>query len=329
MNVKAVFTTDDPADDLGYHRAIARDADFGVRVSPTFRPDKAVNIDAHGFLPWLKRLEAVSGGGIKTLSGFTAALEERIRFFKLNGCVCADHDLGGVPDGAGEEETAAKTFLNVLNGGSVTRAEAENYRVYMLRFFGGEYLKNGFVQQYHIGALRNVSSRAFSALGADAGFDAVGDARFAAPLSRLLDGLDRAGRLPKTILYCLNPSDNAVLCALKNCFQDGATAGKIQFGAAWWFNDHAGGICRQLDDCMQSGSLGKFVGMLTDSRSFLSYPRHEYFRRILCDKIGAIIESGEYPPDLQAAGKIISDVCFYNAVDYFGVAETGKLSVPE
>ncbi|MDR1094732.1 MAG: glucuronate isomerase [Clostridiales bacterium] len=316
-NVAALCTTDDPADDLKYHALLRQDKAFRVKVLPAFRPDKAVNIELGAFLDWHKRMEGAAQSKLDTFGKFTAALADRIRFFDGAGCVCSDHALDEVAYRPATFDEAGRVYEKALNGEPPDREETARYKGFMLAFLGGQYNKYNWVQQYHIGALRNASSRNMLALGADTGFDAIGDKAFAADLVKLLDSLDRTGELPKTILYCLNPRDNEVLACVRNCFQGEGTAAKIQFGSAWWFNDQKDGIARQIEALAQTGLLSKFVGMLTDSRSFLSYPRHEYFRRILCSRLGALIENGEYPPEIEFVGGIVRDICCSNAERYF------------
>jgi glucuronate isomerase len=244
------------------------------------------------------------------------ALSERVDFFDSVGCVVSDHALDVVMYEKGTEEEAAAAFKKAYNGEALTESEIAKYKGSLLVYLGKLYHKKGWVQQYHIGALRNNSLRNFNRIGPDTGYDAINDATFAPKLSALLSALDEEDTLPKTILYTLNPRENEVLATIMNCFQ-GGVAGKIQFGSGWWFNDQKDGMNRQMEALMQLGLISQFVGMLTDSRSFLSYTRHEYFRRILCSKLGELIEGGEYPNDLETVGKIVEDICYNNAVNYF------------
>mgnify|MGYP000955463035 CR=1 FL=1 len=315
-NVKALFTTDDPTDDLIYHKKLQED-EFDVSVKPAFRPDKAINIELNMFFDWLPKLEKAAGYKIAALDDLLKALKDRIEYFDSLGCVCSDHALDVVMYEQATKQEVEMIFSKALRHEKLTAIELSKYKGYILVFLGREYRRHGWVQQYHIGALRNVSSRYMAKLGADTGFDAIEDQSFASSLAALLNELDKTDELPKTILYCLNPRDNEVLAAIKNCFQSPNYVSKIQFGSAWWFNDQKDGINRQLEATAQFGLLSKFVGMLTDSRSFLSYPRHEYFRRILCNKLGQLIEDGEYPNDLEFVGRIVEDICYNNAERFF------------
>lgn len=315
-NVKKIFTTDDPADDLIWHKRLAEEK-YKIVVKPTFRPDKALNIQLPSYAEYISVLGKsanVKIDGVKTLM---EALEKRIDYFAEVGCVCSDHALDEVMFMPATEAKVDAIIKSVLRGNKPTEEEVEQYKGFLLVFLGRQYHARGWVQQYHIGALRNVSTAKFGKLGADCGCDTIGDKTFASKLSLILDSLDQTDQLPKTILYCLNPRDNEVLAAMMNCFQQGGIVGKIQYGSAWWFNDQKDGMNRQMETLMQVGLISKFVGMLTDSRSFLSYARHEYFRRILCNKLAGLIENGEYPYDIEFVGKIVCDICFNNAEKYF------------
>lgn len=315
-NVKTVFTTDDPTDDLQYHQKLEKEH-YCIKVKPAFRPDKAINIERPMFFEWLPKLEKVVGFKIDTLDKLTNALKQRIEFFDSVGCVCSDHGLDVVMYEKSTVDEVEQIFLKAIKHQKLNNSELSKYKGFMLVFLGRLYNKYGWVQQYHIGALRNVSSRYMKLLGADTGYDAIEDQPLASSLANLMDELDITDELPKTILYCLNPRDNEVLAAIKNCFQSVDTVAKIQFGSAWWYNDQKDGIQRQIEACAQLSMLSKFVGMLTDSRSFLSYPRHEYFRRLLCNKLGKLIEDGEYPNEIEFVGGIIKDICYNNAQKYF------------
>ncbi len=316
-NVKTLFTTDDPTDDLHYHKLLAEDKSFPVDVRPAFRPDMAVNIERPTFGRYIEKLASVAGMEINGIDSLCEALTKRIEYFDSVGCVCSDHALDVVMFLPADRETVDGILRKALNGGILTREEIEQYKGYVLVHLGRQYARLHWVQQYHIGALRNNSQRNLERLGPDTGFDAIEDQSFAKKLAMLMDTLDSTDELPKTILYCLNPRDNEVLAALMNCFQRGGIVGKIQFGSAWWFNDQKEGMERQLSCLAQFGLISKFVGMLTDSRSFLSYTRHEYFRRILCNYFGKLIENGEYPANIEFVGKIVQDICYHNAVAYF------------
>lgn len=315
-NVKALYTTDDPADDLKYHQLLEKEG-YSVSVKPAFRPDKAINIELPSYFPWLSKLETVSKVKIDSLQKLLEILASRIDFFDKHGCVCSDHALDVVMFQKCTEQEAEEIFTKALLKEVLTKEEIAKYKGFLLVTLGRQYHKRGWVQQYHIGALRNVSLKSMAKLGADTGFDAIEDQPFASALALLLNEMDTTDELPKTILYCLNPRDNEVLAAIKNCFQSQNVTAKIQFGSAWWFNDQKDGMQRQLEALSQFSLLSKFVGMLTDSRSFLSYPRHEYFRRILCNKLGSFIENGEYPSEIEFVGGIVQDICYNNAVRFF------------
>jgi glucuronate isomerase len=305
--VEILCTTDDPADDLEYHRQI-RESGFKVRVLPSFRPDKAVEIGRPEFVEYMR------GNGIDSFDGLLLWLRSRIEFFHRNGCRLSDHALGLVPYAEGNPKAA---FDKVMSGQIPDLHEQEVYKTAVLRFCAAEYAARGWAMQLHIGALRNNNSRMFDTLGPDTGFDSINDSGIAEPLSRLLDSLEKEDKLPKTILYNLNPKDNYVLAAMIGNFQKAPYKGKLQFGSGWWFNDQRDGMVAQMRALANLGVLGTFVGMLTDSRSFVSYPRHEYFRRILCDLIGGWVERGEYPKDYQTLGEIVQNICYYNAKNYF------------
>ena len=316
-NVTRLFTTDDPVDDLHWHQLLAADKSFDVEVKPAFRPDKAINIELSTFVPYINKLSEVSGINIDGIDSLCKALTSRIEFFDSVGCLCSDHALDVVMYAPATTEQVDEIVKLVLAGKAITAQQVEQYKGYVLLHLGREYHRLGWVQQYHIGALRNNSSRYMKVLGPDTGFDSIEDQPFAKKLSCLLNGLDITDQLPKTILYCLNPRDNEVLATIMNCFQQGGIVGKIQFGSAWWFNDQKDGMERQLMALSPVGLLSKFVGMLTDSRSFLSYTRHEYFRRILCNMLGNLIEEGEYPCEIEFVGQIVQDICYNNAMNYF------------
>lgn len=316
-DVKKLFTTEDPTDDLKWHKLLKEDKTFKTVVMTAFRPDKAINIELNGFKEYIESLGNAANVKIDGIDGLEAALKQRIDYFDSVGCVCSDHALDVVMYETATKDEVDAILKKVLAGGAPTRTETEKYKGYVLVYLGKQYNAHKWVQQYHIGALRNNSSRYMSLLGPDCGFDSIEDQPFAKKLGRIMDSLDLTDELPKTILYCLNPRDNEVLATMMNCFQKGGVTGKIQFGSAWWFNDQKDGMNKQMESLMQVGLISKFVGMLTDSRSFLSYTRHEYFRRILCNKLGTLIENGEYPCDIEFVGKIVEDVCYNNAVKYF------------
>ena len=308
-NVKFICTTDDPIDSLEYHKQIKADSDFKTKVLPTFRPDKAVEISRDTFLPYLKQL-----GDVKTFDELCKVILSKIDYFHQNGCRLADHALEYVPYGEGNAETV---FNKAINGEIITRAEEEIYKTAVLKLCGEEYTKRGWTMQLHIGALRNNNTKMYNKLGADTGFDSINDLCIADTLSKFLNSLEVNDNLPKTILYTLNPKDNYVLATMLGNFQGSGIAGKIQFGSGWWFNDQRDGMVDQMKSLANLGLLSRFVGMLTDSRSFISYPRHEYFRRILCNLIGSWVENGEYPEDYEILGEIVNGICYNNAMEYF------------
>ena len=318
-NVFCVCTTDDPADTLEYHALIAADASFDVQVRPAFRPDKALAITAPTFLPWLQKLEGVYGKEIKTFAALKAALLARIEWFAANGCRATDHAFNPVPYKRMTDAELEVVFAKVLAGGKLAPWEAEGYQTELLRFLAKEYAKRGWVMELHMGAMRNNNARMFASLGPDTGFDSIADDQMAYKLSRLLDSLDAENALPRTVLFTLNPKDNYVLGAMLGNFQSDEAASKIQFGSAWWFNDNIDGMRQQIAAFANLGVLANFIGMVTDSRSFLSYPRHEYFRRILCEYIGNLVENGEYPADFETLEQTVKDVSFGNAKAYSGI----------
>lgn len=319
MNVKMVGTTDDPVDDLSHHAAIAADSGFGIKVLPSWRPDKAFNIEADGFIDYLAQLGEVSDIEIRHFADLTGALGLRLDHFAAHGCKIADHALDEVLFGQASEAELDAMLACRLRGESLDQADVAAFKTAVLIYLAGEYKRRNWVQQYHIGALRNNNSRRLLSLGPDTGFDSINDAPMARALSQLLDAQDSQDALPKTILYCLNPRDNEVLGTMIGNFQGGNIPGKMQFGSGWWFNDQKDGMERQMTQLAQLGLLSRFVGMLTDSRSFLSYTRHEYFRRILCQMIGRWVAAGEAPADIQLLGEMVKNICFNNARDYFAI----------
>jgi glucuronate isomerase len=318
MKVETIFTTDDPADDLRVHEAMAKDKTLKVKVFPAFRPDKAINVERDTFIPWIAKLEQVSGHKITDLEEMLKALDQRLEFFVDHGCLASDHALDVVHYKKGTSyEEANAVFLKGLKGEKISFEEEDIYKGFLLVHLGKQYHKYGIVQQYHIGAMRNNSKRMYDLLGPDTGFDSCEDLTFAEKLSGLMDELDYTDELPKTVLYDLNDRDNSALVTLMNCYQKGGIKGKIQFGTAWWFQDHFDGMNRQLSYLASDGLLSCFIGMLTDSRSFLSYPRHEYFRRLICEYLGKLVEEGKYPKDMKTLAKMVEDISFNNAKNYF------------
>lgn len=319
MNVKLVCTTDDPCDSLEAHRTIQEDSDFGVQVRPTFRPDAGMAVDCPAtFNAWVDRLSVVADVDIRDFSSYLEALRRRHSFFHQMGCRLSDHGIETAFTAEYTEREVQSIFLKIRQGIALGRDEVAKFKSAMLFEFGLLDHEKGWAQQYHLGALRNANSRMSRLLGPDSGFDSIGDFEIAVPLAGLLDRLDRQGRLAKTILYNINPRDNELIASMAGNFQDGSVAGKIQFGSAWWFLDHKDGIERQLKALANIGLLSRFVGMLTDSRSFLSYARHEYFRRVLCNWLEDEIEKGILPRDFELIGGLVQDICFRNALEYFG-----------
>lgn len=318
-NVKVICTTDDPTDSLEYHIKLKEDKDFDVKVLPTFRPDKAVEITKEGFVDWVKKLEEAAKQSITSYLELVQALENRIEFFNSVGCRISDHGLTDAPYEETSLEEVSEIFKKALSGRKISKLEEDKYKTYILHFFGSQYAKLEWTMQIHLAATRNNNTKMFNKLGADSGFDSINDSNVSYPLSRILDSLEKEDALPKTILYTLNPKDNYVLGTMLGNFQGSEVPGKIQFGSGWWFNDNKDGMVEQMKALGNLGLLGNFVGMLTDSRSFTSYTRHEYFRRILCNLLGQWVENGEFPNDTELLKELVEGICFYNAKQYFGI----------
>ncbi|MBP6827746.1 MAG: glucuronate isomerase, partial [Saprospiraceae bacterium] len=319
MNVRVLCTTDDPVDTLEWHRKMAADPDMNVRVFPTFRPDKAMAVEnPEVFNAWTDQLAAAADVDIRDYGDFLDALKRRHDFFGRHGCRSSDHGLENMYAEEYSDQEIKAVFQKLRSGKALHLHERLQIKSALLFEFALWNREKGWVQQFHLGALRNNNSRMLRSLGPDTGWDSIGDFRQGQALARFLDHLDSDDRLAKTILYNLNPADNELFAAMTGNFNDGSVAGKIQFGAAWWFLDQKNGIEKQLDALSNMGLLSRFVGMLTDSRSFLSYPRHEYFRRILCNLLGREMENGELPGDFEWIGGIIRDICYHNAERYFG-----------
>lgn len=319
--VETICTTDDPADDLRYHKQIREDQSFKTKVLPAFRPDKGVNIELCGFADYIKNtLSKAAGIEIKDLDSLLAAYSSRIEYFAQNGCKTSDHGMTYIPYCPASSKEVNKILKKALAGKKLSAEECDKYKTYMLVYFAGEFAKRDFVMQFHYGVVRNNSTLNFERLGPDSGFDTISDTQCTKNALSLFNEFEKNEILPKCIIYSLNPIDNAVIDAICGCFQgnDRGIKSKMQHGSAWWFNDHLEGMRDQLKTFASEGVLANFVGMLTDSRSFLSYTRHEYFRRILCEYIGGMIERGEYPDDIEQAGKIVSDISYYNTKEYFG-----------
>lgn len=318
-NVKMIGTTDDPADDLKWHKLIAEDKSFNTAVCPTFRPDKAVNIDKAGFADYIKKLSAAAEIDIKTVSDVKAALEKRLDYFCLLGCRATDHGLDYVVYEPASEESVNEIFKRALRGEKVSQLEADRYKTELMLFLGEKIAEKGIVMQLHYGAQRNTNTVMFNKLGADTGFDCISVKNCGEALTGFLNALNVKGKLPKTIIYSLNPNDNELIDTVLGCFQGTEAQGKIQHGSAWWFGDTKSGMEAQLKSLANLSLLGNFVGMLTDSRSFLSYTRHEYFRRILCNLLGEWVENGEYPDDKITLETIVRDISYNNAKKYFNI----------
>ena len=330
-NVKLLCTTDDPADSLEYHIALSQDKSFDVKVLPAVRPDRAMNVEKPDFADYIARLSEASGVEIVDIVSLCDALERRIEFFDALGCRTADH---GFDDYVAFDETksAAQSISiadvplkRALAGEKIDSEMAKIYKGALIRFFGREYVKHGWVMQIHFGAMRSPNTVMKNLLGPDTGYDAIHGTNCIYALSRMLDTLNSENALPRTILYSLNPTDNAALAVLAGSFQYTSDEAegllnmpKMQHGSAWWFNDHIRGMREQLENLASLSSLGKFVGMLTDSRSFLSYTRHEYFRRVLCSVVGGYVERGEYPLDIDTLAQMVCDICYNNTKDFFG-----------
>ncbi len=317
-NVSVIVTTDDPVDDLKWHRMIAADTSFATKVLPGWRPDKALYIEKPDFADYLTALSASAGKEIHTFSDLKAALALRMNFFAENGCVVSDHGMDFVMYAPAAESVIESILARRLAGEVLSQEDINHFKYALLLFLAKEYSRRGWVMQIHYGAVRNTNSKKLQETGADTGFDCIGSTGSAAAVTALLNALEVAHELPKTILYSLNPNDDAMLDTAAGCFGEDGVSGKVQHGAAWWFNDTKAGIEHQLVSFANQSVLGNFVGMLTDSRSFLSYTRHEYFRRILCNLIGTWAENGELPNDTAYLGKLVCDISYYNAQKYFG-----------
>lgn len=317
FNVEVICTTDDPADSLEYHLKLQQEQDFRVKVVPSFRPDKALEIRRETFIPWLQKLELAVDRPITSYGDLLQALESRAEFFNQVGCRVSDHALDTVVHEPTTIEEASAIFAKALRREEITSLEEHKYKTFTMIFLGKLYARFGWVMQLHMHAARNNNTRLFRQVGPDTGYDSLHDGQLAVPLSRLLNALEEDNMLPKTILYSLNPKDFPVLAALMGSFQGGGVPGKLQLGAAWWFNDTKDGMLDQMRTLANIGLLSRFVGMLTDSRSFLSYPRHEYFRRLLCNLLGEWVESGEAPDDMDLLGTLVRGICYINAKAYF------------
>ena len=317
MDVRTICTTDDPVDSLADHKRLKEES-FAIPILPAFRPDAAMNVDNQSsFNNYLTRLEKASDTSISTYQDYLSALKSRHDFFAANGCTVSDHGLDHIYAEDYTDAEISAAFSKIRSGNNLDETEIRKFKSAMLINFATWDWERGWVQQYHLGALRNNNTRMLQQLGADTGWDSIGDFSQARALSKFLNKLDSVDNLTKTILYNLNPADNELMATMIGNFNDGSVAGKVQWGSAWWFLDQKDGMTRQINALSNMGLLSRFLGMLTDSRSFLSYPRHEYFRRILCNLFGEEIENGELPSDIQWTGKVIRDICYHNAKNYF------------
>ena len=317
-NVETICTTDDPIDSLEWHKKIAEDETFDVKVLPAWRPDKAMNLEKPEYLDYLAKLSAVSGVKIDSFVALCEALKIRMDFFASMGCLVSDHALEYVMYKPATAEEIEAIFAKRLAGTAPTALEELQFKTAFMNLVGKEYHRLGWVMQLHYGTKRDNNVFRYNQLGPDTGYDCINSYSSSAELAAFLNSLNATDQLPKTIIYSLNPTDNAAIGTVLGCFQDSSCVGKIQQGSAWWFNDHKTGMTEQMTSLANLSLLANFVGMLTDSRSFLSYTRHEYFRRILCNLIGTWVENGEYPNDIEFLGKMVQDISYYNTKNYFG-----------
>ena len=316
-NVTLICTTDDPVDSLEWHKMIREDSDFEVKVLPAWRPDKAMNIEKADYLTYLGKLSEVSGIEIKTFSDLCKALVLRMDFFSENGCLVSDHALEYVMYVPADEADINEIFANRLSGKNISKEEELKFKTAFMLAVGKEYSRRGWVMQLHYGCKRDNNDLMFASLGPDTGYDCINNYAPSSQMADFLNALNKDNSLPKTILYSLNPNDNEAIGTILGCFQNSDAIGKIQQGSAWWFNDHKIGMQNQMLSLANLGNLSGFVGMLTDSRSFLSYTRHEYFRRILCNLLGDFVENGEFPEDYDTLKEITAGISYYNAIQYF------------
>ncbi|MCH5252214.1 MAG: glucuronate isomerase [Lachnospiraceae bacterium] len=317
-NVTLVCTTDDPVDDLHYHEMIAADEDFEVQVLPAWRPDLVMCPEKEGYLDYINKLSEVSGISIVDFATLKKALVNRLDYFGERGCCISDHGLDYAEFRPVSEDKMRKLTEKSLAGEELSFEELLSFKTMVMLFLGAEYKKRNWAMQLHYGAKRENNEVVFQSAGANAGIDCINPKGFSAEVADFMNALNKEGNLPRTILYSLNPTDNALIGTMIGCFQGDNVRGKIQQGAAWWFNDHKYGMEEHMNSLASLSLLGNFIGMLTDSRSFISYPRHEYFRRILCNYIGTLVENGEYPEDYELLGELVQDISYYNAVNYFG-----------
>ncbi|MEC8718863.1 MAG: glucuronate isomerase [Verrucomicrobiota bacterium] len=320
FDVRVVCTTDDPTDDLRHHKQLAA-MPLETRVLPAWRPDKAFAVDdPQVFHAWIGQLEACTGEKVTRLEGFLEALDQRLDFFHAQGCRLSDHGLARCPMPFDDFSVVSQIFHTACQGEALDAHARDQFTGYVLSWLGEGYARRGWTMQMHLGALRNNNRRLLKALGPDTGFDSIGDQTQGSALSAFLDGLDSRDQLPKTILYNLNPADNYLFATMIGNFQDGTIPGKVQLGSGWWFLDQKEGMEWQMNALSNLGLLSRFVGMVTDSRSFMSYPRHEYFRRVLCNLLGQDVEEGQIPDDPELLGTMIQNICYGNADAYFGLS---------
>ena len=316
--VKLLCTTDDPADDLHWHKVIAEDKSFSVQVLPAWRPDKAMNLEKPDYAQYLARLGEAAGMKIGSFADLKAALVKRMAFFNEMGCRASDHALEYVMYAPADESEIEAIFARRLAGESITRAEELKFKTAFMLAVSAEYEKLGWAMQLHYGCKRDNNTPMYDKLGPDTGYDCINNYAPSGEMANFLNALSKNGTLPKTIIYSLNPNDDEAIGTIIGCFQNSDAVGKIQQGSAWWFNDNKTGMMRQMTSLANLSLLGNFIGMLTDSRSFLSYPRHEYFRRILCELLGTWVENGEYPCDMKKLETIVRGISYNNAINYFG-----------
>ncbi len=317
-NVTLICTTDDPIDSLEWHKKIKEDDTFDVQVLPAWRPDKAMNIEKPDFAAYMGKLSAASGIEVKDLASLKEALKNRMDFFSASGCSVSDHGLEYVMYFPADDAEVDAIFKKALAGEALTKEEQAKYKTAFMLFVARQYNRLNWVMQLHYGCKRDNNAYKFQQLGPDTGFDCINDYTPCAQLADFLNALSSTNEIPKTIIYSLNPNDNASIGTIIGCFQGPGVAGRIQQGSAWWFNDHKTGMTDQMTSLANLGCLGNFIGMLTDSRSFLSYTRHDYFRRIMCQLIGGWVDNGEYPADMKSLKEIVEGISYYNAVRYFG-----------
>lgn len=316
-NVTLICTTDDPIDSLEWHNKIAQDSSFDVQVLPAWRPDKAMNIEKPEYLDYLDQLSKVSNTAISSYAALQDALKNRMDFFASMGCSVSDHALEYIMYVPADDHELESIFTKRLQNAAISKEEEFKFKTAFMIFVGKEYHKRNWVMQLHYGTKRDNNQSMYESLGPDTGYDCINNYAPSSQMADFLNSLEKGKTLPKTIIYSLNPNDNAAIGTILGCFQDSTVAAKVQQGSAWWFNDHKQGMTDQLTSLANLGNLSGFVGMLTDSRSFLSYTRHEYFRRILCDFIGGLVENGEFPADMDILSEIVTDISYYNAVRYF------------